>query len=125
MQVGIGRIEVQKIDGEDSIADVLTNSVKAVVLSAVTGRAVLQQRRRQKEQQQRWHVALEKNHFSEEHDAFVAESAASRAEHAKEVEALKDTRSPTQHPMTQQSHRCHCCGWMLCPGLLPRSSGIP
>ena len=40
------------------------------------------QQRQQQQQQQRRHVALEKNHFSEEHEAFLAESAASRAESA-------------------------------------------
>ena len=75
------------------------------VQSAVAGSVARQKQQRQK-QQQRWHVALEKNRFSEEHEAFLAQSAASRAEHAKEVEELKGTRSLTRHAMALQSHRC-------------------
>ena len=86
------------------------------VQSAVAGSVARQKQQRQK-QQQRWHVALEKNRFSEEHEAFLAQSAASRAEHAKEVEELKGTRSPTRHAMALQSHRRSCCRWMLCPSL--------
>ena len=86
------------------------------VQSAVAGSVARQKQQRQK-QQQRWHVALEKNRFFEEHEAFLAQSAASRAEHAKEVEELKGTRSPTRHAMALQSHRCSCCRWMLCPSL--------
>ena len=36
---------------------------------------------------------MDEDHSQQEHEVFIAESAASRAEKAEEVEELKDTRA--------------------------------
>ena len=60
---------------------------------------------------------VEEGRSQEEYEAVMAESDASRAEKVKEVEELKDTKSPPRHPLAlpaRTSHRCNCCRQILC-----------
>ena len=106
---------VQKIDGENNVADIVTKNVKVgvstaarsrSVQSAVAGSALHQTQQRQKERQ-RWHAVVEPDPSPEEYEAFGAESTAMRAQNATEVEDVKGTRSLARQPLALLARGCN------------------
>ena len=128
---------MQKTDGENNVADILTKNVKVGVLDKTHGGDETQQGRHSAARKVSTAIekqisavsgvgerrtpdaaaaegaaamarsVLEADPSPEEYETFSAESTASRAENTKEVEDVKDTRSLARHPLALLAHGCN------------------